>query len=793
VTGLSLITALGNDAEASWQNIQAGVCGITDDVTIIPVETLGSKVASQIHDMTFIDNKIVADTPEDEATPLDRCHELAYHGVKQALEDAGLIDQATRPYASERIGITVGTLLGGQRRGEVFHRHMINHGLAGINTKMVTQQPAHTVADYVAREFGLMGPRTVPCNACAASAVAIAYGKELLESGKADMVVAGGAEPLAYMASGGFSCLEALDPQPCAPYSRSHGLSLGEGSAFLILERREDAEARGAKILAVIAGYGFSADAHHPTQPEPSGDGAAQCIRSALDMAGLDPAQIGYINGHGTGTPANDTSEPRAMRTVFGTPPPPMSSTKSIVGHTLGAAGAVEAAVTILGLRDQLLPPTIVPPDATPQEGLDIIPNKARPAEFEAAVSTSFAFGGNNACLAIARPHVKTKPAPALREVVITGVGAIAAQARNAKEMKAAVSKGERIYGPDTMEVANLGSFPMARVPVKHTSGGIDPNYVRRMDPLSKRAELPVNELLRQRRLPFADLKSTGLFFATYMGPLSSIEQFEEGMLVNGQGQAKYFPNTVMNAAPGHVAKLHKLKGPTITVTCGVSGVIASLWMAHRMIARGEADRIIVAAADEITEPMVYTYAERQDYLTPDVCRPFLESGRLLGDGGAAIMLEAAETTPVERILGRVSGYGMCGDVSRDCQLSDDETAWARSFELALEEAGHDVDAVISAATGHRHVDLLETDAIRLAGLQDKPVFAPKGLTGDLSVVSPLVGIIWGLWLAGEDLVDPAGYGYYDGFGPIQGKINSALVSSYDVGGNYHSVVVSGV
>jgi 3-oxoacyl-[acyl-carrier-protein] synthase II len=308
------------------------------------------------------------------------------------------------------------------------------------------------------------------------------------------------------MASGGFSCLEALDPQPCAPYSRSHGLSLGEGSAFLILERREDAEARGAKILATIAGYGFSADAHHPTQPEPSGDGAAQCIRSALDMAGLDPAQIGYINGHGTGTPANDTSEPRAMRTVFGTPPPPMSSTKSIVGHTLGAAGAVEAAVTILGLRDQLLPPTIVPPDATPQEGLDIIPNQARPAEFEAAVSTSFAFGGNNACLAIARPHVKTKPAPALREVVITGVGAIAAQARNAKEMKAAVSKGERIYGPDSMEVANLGSFPMARVPVKHTSGGIDPNYVRRMDPLSKRAELPVNELLRQRRLPFADL-----------------------------------------------------------------------------------------------------------------------------------------------------------------------------------------------------------------------------------------------------------------------------------------------
>ncbi|MDR0991062.1 MAG: beta-ketoacyl-[acyl-carrier-protein] synthase family protein [Propionibacteriaceae bacterium] len=790
VTGLSLITALGQEAEESWKNIQLGQCGIKT-TTLVPTENMPAKVAAEIHSIELEDRKPVGDTPEDEAITTDRCHELAYHGVQQALESAGLGDLEARPYATDRVGITLGTLMGGARRAEVFQRQWIARGLENANTALLSQYPPHTVADFVARKFELMGPRMVPSNACAASAVAIAYAKELLDAGKADMVVAGGAEPLGFLAYGGFSCLEALDPLGCAPYSRSTGLTLGEGSAFLILERREDAEARGAKILAIIAGYGFSADAHHATAPDPKGTGAAQAVQAAIDMAGVDPSLVGYINGHGTGTPANDSSEPRAMRTVFGPTPPPMSSVKSLLGHTLGAAGAVETAVTILALRDQVLPPTLVPADAAPQQGLDIVPNKGRPAEFKAAVSTSFAFGGNNSCLTITTPDVKVNQVPPLREVSITGMGGIVAGAKFSRNIRQAARKGEPIYGSEWMKVANLGEFPVATVPLKNLSGGINPNYNRRLDPLSRRLELSVAELLKQRRLSVSELQRTGLFFATNTGPITSVEHFQEGLLKNGTGSAKIFPNTVMNAAPGHVALLHQIKGPTVTMCSGTSGAIAALWLAQRMIARGECDRIIVAAADEVTEALAYTYAVRPNYLSYDTCRPFQESGRLVGDGGAAIMLEATETVSPERVLGRIDGYGMTGAVAADCELPADESAWAASWEQALAEAGHDVDAVISAATGHQHIDQQEIDVMTRVGLESKAVFAPKGITGDISVVSPLIGVMWALWLSQTEEIGFGSYGYAENFGPVPDKVTSALVSSFDVGGNFHSVVVS--
>ena len=507
-------------------------------------------------------------------------------------------------------------------------------------------------------------------------------------------------------------------------------------------------------------------------------------------MAGLEPSDIGYINAHGTGTPANDTAEPKAMRRVFD-PVPPMSSTKSITGHTLGAAGAVETAITVLALRDQMLPPTLVPSDAKPQEGLDIIPNRGRAAEFSAAVSNSFAFGGNNACLALTTPNRSSRPVPPLRDVVITGMGAIVASAKWSRTVRHGAQNSEPIYGDEWMQVANLGQFPMATVPIKNVTGGINPNYNRRLDPLSRRLELSVAEILKQRRLSVAEARTTGLFFATNTGPITSVENFQGGLLRTGTGSAKHFPNTVMNAAPGHVALLHQLKGPTMTMCSGTSGSIAALWLAHRMIARGVCDRILVTAADEVTEALAFTYAVRPDYLSLDGCRPFQESGRLIGDGGAAILLEAAETVAPDKAMGRIDGYGMTGAVAEDCAMPDDETAWAASFRQAIDEAGHEVDAVVAAATGHQHIDNLEGDAIRTAGLDGLGVFAPKGITGDLSVVSPLIGVMWALWLAQEEEIEIGSFGYCDGFGPVPDKVNSALVSSFDVGGNYHSVVVS--
>jgi len=393
----------------------------------------------------------------------------------------------------------------------------------------------------------------------------------------------------------------------------------------------------------------------------------------------------------------------------------------------------------------------------------------------------------------VTSPERHSKPAPPLRDVVITGMGAIVAGAKWSRNLHSHAQSGERAYGDEWMQVANLGQYPMATVPLKNLTGGINPNYNRRLDPLSRRLELSVAEILKARRLSVAQAAATGLFFATNTGPITSVENFQGGLLRTNAGSAKHFPNTVMNAAPGHVALLHQLKGPTMTMCSGTSGAIAALWLAHRMIARGECDRIFVTAADEVTEALAYTYAVRPHYLSFDNCQPFQESGRVIGDGGAAILLEAAETVDPELALGRIDGYGMTGDVAQDCAMPDDADAWALSFTQAIEEAGHDVDAVVAAATGHPHIDDLEAKAIRQAGLDGLGVYAPKGITGDLSVVSPLIGVMWSLWLAHEEQLDRDSFGYSDAFGPVPDAVKSTLVSSFDVGGNYHSVVVSAI
>ncbi|MDR0416133.1 MAG: beta-ketoacyl-[acyl-carrier-protein] synthase family protein, partial [Propionibacteriaceae bacterium] len=351
VTGVGLVTAVGANAEESWAAIRKGISGIRPS-TVVDTDCANTDLAGQVA-IPLEDDRPVSEMLDAKIPPLDRCHELATKGMVEVLEDSGLL--ASGCYENDRIGLALGTLLGGDRRGEAFYRQWQVKGLDSADHRRLREYPPSSVADRLAKQFGLNGPRTVASNACAAGAVAVAFGVELIEGGLADAVVAGGVDPLATLPFGGFACLDSLDTQPCAPYTRSAGLTLGEGAGFMVLERREAAEARGAKILAVIAGYGLSADAYHPTAPDPSGDGAYRAMEGALEMAGATPDEVSYVNGHGTGTPANDTTEARVLRRMF-SPPPPISSTKSMIGHTLGAAGTVEAVVTILAVRDGVLP-----------------------------------------------------------------------------------------------------------------------------------------------------------------------------------------------------------------------------------------------------------------------------------------------------------------------------------------------------------------------------------------------------------------------------------------------------
>jgi 3-oxoacyl-[acyl-carrier-protein] synthase II len=277
----------------------------------------------------------------------------------------------------------------------------------GPASLLVPHQPA-SVTDLVARHLGAHGPRTTIMTACSSSATAIGYAADRIRLGHVEVALAGGAEGLTRLTYAGFGCLRATAPgdEPCRPFDAERkGLTLGEGAAVLVLEDYERARARGAAILAVVAGWGITADAHHMTAPHPEGDGAARAMQMALDDAKLSADAIGYVNAHGTGTPHHDAAETLAVKRIFGARAPsvPVSSIKSMVGHTLGAAGAIEAAASVLSLARGFLPPTVHLRAPDPAFGLDYIPGAARDVAVEALLSNSFAFGGNNTVLALTR------------------------------------------------------------------------------------------------------------------------------------------------------------------------------------------------------------------------------------------------------------------------------------------------------------------------------------------------------------------------------------------------------
>jgi len=782
VTGIGLQAASGRNTDESWASIMSGRSGIAP-TTVVPTEGLISSMGGQVWQL-----------PAPTSPYLDRCHRLAVDAAREALIDSGVPEGR-----GERIAISLGTSLGGARSGQQFHDQWIRSGLRSANTALLRHYPLHSVADHLASTFGLFGPRSVQSNACAAGAVAIAYAVELLESATSDFVLAGGVDPLALLSFGGFSCLGALDPQPCAPYTRSSGLNLGEGAGFLVLETEQSALSRGASVLAEIAGYGLSADAYHATAPDPNGRGALRAMESALEMAGLRAQDIDYVNGHGTGTPANDSVERKVITHLRAGSPPPISSTKSMIGHTLGAAGAVEAVVSVLSLMNQQIPPTHVPEGTEVTDDVDIVAGVGRAAELSVVVSNSFAFGGNNASLVI-----RSRPSGPVAEssrhgVVVTGIGAIAGSAATTSDVRRHFLESTPVFGTETVQLEHFGDFVTAEIPPADLTAGINPQHLRRMDTLGRRAAIAAAQLLRERRLSREEATGTGLFSATGTGPVSTIEAFERELLETGTGNTRLFPNTVMNAAAGHVALLNRLQGPTATISAGGTSGISALHFASALIARGSADRIMVVGADESPAAMLAGYARIPGYLARTDSVPFGNSGRLLGGAGVAILLEREGLAPAETVLGRLSGFGLTGDASGAGRLSEGSGAWARSFALALAHAGvdaSDVDAIVSAACGRDQVDGLERDALELAGVAGVPLTAPKGIFGDAGAASALLGVAQAIWMGQAGRIPasravpvgaPAGLVSVDG---LDAAVSRTLVSSYEVGGSYQSVVV---
>ena len=408
VTGVGTVNPIGSNVDEFWKNVVAGVSGI-DTVTRIDASDLPTTVAGEVKDFD-----IERFMPRRQARRMDRYAQFFWVSTQEALNDAGLVYEEDDPEAF-RAGVLLGTGIGGVDTFETELDTMFTRGVDRLSPYGIPKIISNMAGGVVSIDFHLYGPNSTVVTACAASANSIGDAAETIRRGDADVMIAGGTEaPITRFALAGFAQARATsrrndDPQAASrPFDRDRdGFVMAEGSATLILEELEHAVGRDANIYAEVLGYGMSADGYHITLPRPGGGGAARAMTNALANAEVSPAEVSYINAHGTSTPANDPTETAAIKDVFGEDAyaMPVSSTKSMTGHLLGGAGAVESLVCILAMRDGVVPPTInyVTPD--PECDLDYVPNEPREAAVDVTMTNSFGFGGHNVSLVYGRPR----------------------------------------------------------------------------------------------------------------------------------------------------------------------------------------------------------------------------------------------------------------------------------------------------------------------------------------------------------------------------------------------------
>ncbi len=408
ITGIGAVTPCGLTAEDTWRSVREGRSGVS---TVDGFEG-NVRIAAQVRDFQpeqFMDHRTVRKT--------DRFAQFAVAAATMAVQDADIDVRAD----AERIGCSIGTGIGGLKTEETAHFKLFEAGPDRLNPFWVTALIPNMGAAEISMALGTRGPLTTECTACAASAMSIGNAVLYIRAGMADAMLAGGVEaPVVPLGLGGFGTMRALsrrndDPEGASrPFDAGRdGFILAEGGAVLVLEELGRAQARGARIYAEILGYGMSSDSHHVTEPDPLGGNPARAMRNALADADVTPDMIGYVNAHGTSTPAGDSAETRALKIAFGDELAyrvPISSTKSETGHLLGAAGALETIISTLAMRDSFLPPTINQTDPDPDCDLDYIPNVGREADVEYALTNSFGFGGHNAVLVLRRWDSASQP-----------------------------------------------------------------------------------------------------------------------------------------------------------------------------------------------------------------------------------------------------------------------------------------------------------------------------------------------------------------------------------------------
>ena len=393
ITGLGVISSIGIGWEEFWENLLQGKSGIS---LVSSFDTSNQFTHNGGEVKNFRPEDFIS---RDKLNSLSRASQLAFAAAKLALKDANL---SRSEIASMQAGACIGTTMGSVQTVEKIDEMIVAERQHELSESLVRQVSTHSTPSSIGREFSLLGPNLMFSTACAAGNYAIGYGLDLIRLGRADLILAGGAEPLSKVAYTGFNQFSAIAPEKCRPFDKSRkGMIVAEGAGLVVLESLENALKRKAEIYAEVLGYGLSCDAFHMTRS--STGGIVACMQKAMQETGVTAEQVDYISAHGTGTLTNDRNESAAIKEVFGHHylKIPVSSIKSMLGHTMGAASAIEAVACALAVKNDMIPPTINYETPDPECDIDCVPNQSRKHTVTIALNNSYAFGGNNACLVL--------------------------------------------------------------------------------------------------------------------------------------------------------------------------------------------------------------------------------------------------------------------------------------------------------------------------------------------------------------------------------------------------------
>jgi 3-oxoacyl-[acyl-carrier-protein] synthase II len=735
VTGMGVISSAGRTVESFARSLSAGKACFSR-ITDPRLAHLRARYAGIILDFDEQEINVAKALP-----PLDRFHALALAAAGDALSNARL-----KPaLISFRMGVIVGTCSGPMLSIER-HYERIKQGNPSITAEEYFVKTYESCAKILAYAFGISGISATIVTACSASLGAIGLAADLIRLGAADAMLVGGCDTLSPTTLAGFDGLKATCETACAPFSKPFGLSLGEASAFMVIEELDHARNRGAPIFSEIAGFGLSNDAYHCTSPDPSGSGQVHAMESALKDAGMAPGEIVYINAHGTGTEANDKTETKAVRRLFGdfAEKIPVSSTKSMVGHCLGAAGCLEAIATIVCMHDA----KVYPPTANfsgPREGcsLDYVPDAGRPwTALGPAMSNNFAFGGNNASVVVA-PFFSGRAMPpdgnSSEKIVITACGLVSPAGVGKEAFMAGLSKatpfaGDALY-PDT------GTITIARVP-RFDMRTIDRRLdVRSMDKSSLFATAASRLALQEANMPDrpALRGPIGLFLHVASGSTAA-ETDHITSLLNDDfrvQQVTAFPYVVPNSISGNVCKALTLTGHNSTLCFGNGAGLFGLGFSLHALRNGHAGALLSGSVDELLPRAL------ADKILAGLVRPDEE---VPGEGACIFMLETLSHARQREapMLGELCSIAYSTETASLMSSDSSSETLEKTMRRALSDAGiasHEIYAAcfnVRAESEKRAVD-------SVMGASRYRVFDVSAIFGCASATLPLYNLAYGI------------------------------------------------